>query len=185
MSTRKPEPPDDDALLDEAYGGARPLTPTAREPSVRRKADAEALQRRREAASEFAPPETVADGGLAALPVAADAWIEFRRDGIPRGQWDRFRKGGMPWQLTVDLHGDTRNDALRAVERLISLAREDQVAVVRIVHGKGHAAPGSLTIKAELNQWLRGREEVLAFCSAQPRDGGTGALYVWLRKATG
>lgn len=33
----------------------------------------------------------------------------------------------------------------------------------------------------EVNYWLRLRPEVLAFCSATRRDGGTGAVYVLLR----
>jgi DNA-nicking Smr family endonuclease len=34
-----------------------------------------------------------------------------------------------------------------------------------------------------VNVWLRQREEVLAFCSARSVDGGTGALYVLLRRS--
>ena len=37
-------------------------------------------------------------------------------------------------------------------------------------------------MKAHVDRWLRNRSEVLAFCSATPPDGGTGALYVLLRR---
>ena len=37
-------------------------------------------------------------------------------------------------------------------------------------------------MKANVDRWLRVRSEVLAFCSATPPDGGTGALYVLLRR---
>lgn len=54
---------------------------------------------------------------------------------------------------------------------------------MRIVHGKGngsrHRGP---VLKQKLNYWLRQRDEVLAFCSARPVDGGTGAVYVLLRR---
>jgi DNA-nicking Smr family endonuclease len=33
-----------------------------------------------------------------------------------------------------------------------------------------------------VNRWLREVDNVLAFHSAQPADGGTGAVYVLLRK---
>jgi DNA-nicking Smr family endonuclease len=54
---------------------------------------------------------------------------------------------------------------------------------VRIIHGKGngsrHRGP---VLKQKINHWLRQRDEVLAFCSARPMDGGTGAIYVLLRR---
>jgi DNA-nicking Smr family endonuclease len=53
---------------------------------------------------------------------------------------------------------------------------------VRIIHGKGlrsrHKGP---VIKTKVNTWLRQRDDILAFCSARPVDGGTGAIYVLLR----
>jgi len=35
----------------------------------------------------------------------------------------------------------------------------------------------------QVNSWLRQMDAVLAFCSARPNDGGTGAVYVLLKKA--
>ncbi|MEE9156926.1 MAG: Smr/MutS family protein, partial [Gammaproteobacteria bacterium] len=37
-------------------------------------------------------------------------------------------------------------------------------------------------LKNKLNNWLRQRDEVLAFCSTRPVDGGTGAVYVLLKR---
>ena len=54
---------------------------------------------------------------------------------------------------------------------------------VHIIHGKGHGSSNQgPVLKNKVNAWLRQREEVLAFCSAQPKDGGTGAVYVLLRR---
>jgi DNA-nicking Smr family endonuclease len=51
------------------------------------------------------------------------------------------------------------------------------------VHGKGNGSwQKQPVLKNKLNQWLRQRDEVLAFCSARPCDGGTGAIYVLLKK---
>ena len=53
---------------------------------------------------------------------------------------------------------------------------------MRIVHGKGlRSRQGQPVLKVKVNHWLRQREEVLAFCSARPVDGGTGAVYVLLK----
>lgn len=38
-------------------------------------------------------------------------------------------------------------------------------------------------LKGKVNVWLRQKGEVMAFCTAIPRDGGTGAVYVLLRRS--
>ncbi|EXJ09223.1 Smr domain protein [Nitrincola nitratireducens] len=37
-------------------------------------------------------------------------------------------------------------------------------------------------IKSCVNDWLQQIPQVLAFTSAQPKDGGTGAVYVLLKR---
>jgi len=37
-------------------------------------------------------------------------------------------------------------------------------------------------LKIKVNSWLRQKAQVLAFCSARPQDGDTGAVYVLLKK---
>jgi DNA-nicking Smr family endonuclease len=55
--------------------------------------------------------------------------------------------------------------------------------VVRIIHGKGNTSLGKMPVlKGRVNSWLRQKNEVLAFCSARPNDGGTGAVYVLLKR---
>ena len=57
---------------------------------------------------------------------------------------------------------------------------------VLIVHGKGESKADSTRgsiLKGCVDKWLRDLKTVLAFHSAQPRDGGTGAVYVLLRKS--
>ncbi len=53
---------------------------------------------------------------------------------------------------------------------------------MRIIHGKGYrsGARGPL-LKIAVNLWLRRHPDVMAFTSARPIDGGTGAVYVLLR----
>jgi DNA-nicking Smr family endonuclease len=54
---------------------------------------------------------------------------------------------------------------------------------VRIIHGKGHGSHQKRPVlKQYVNHWLRQRDEVLAFCSARQVDGGTGAVYVLLKR---
>jgi DNA-nicking Smr family endonuclease len=54
---------------------------------------------------------------------------------------------------------------------------------VRIIHGKGHGShQRKPVLKGKVDHWLRQRRDVLAFCSARQADGGTGAVYVLLRR---
>jgi DNA-nicking Smr family endonuclease len=56
---------------------------------------------------------------------------------------------------------------------------------VLILHGKGQRAPDqerSAVLKGYVNRWLQDLDAVQAFHSAQPHQGGTGAVYVLLRK---
>lgn len=191
MPARPPAPPgrpgpddDNDAeLLARELAGVKPLASEPREPTAREKFDRELAERRRAAATVAPAADRFAVGGLSAVqPVAGDALVEFRRDGIQLRQWQKLRKGQIPWSLGVDLHGTTREEALRAVDRLIRQAQEEDSNCIRVVHGKGQGEPATSTIKAELNHWLRRHPQVLAFCSALPADGGAGALYVLLRR---
>jgi DNA-nicking Smr family endonuclease len=147
------------------------------------KPDRDQLRVRRQAATQTqSPGGSATEGSLEAIAlIAADARIEFHRPGLQLRQWQKLKQGAFPWQLGVDLHGVTRSEAMRAVERLIRQAQEEQANCLRIVHGKGHGST-DITIKSELNHWLRRHEQVLAFCSALPADGGAGALYVLLRR---
>ena len=68
----------------------------------------------------------------------------------------------------------------------ISEASHLGLRTLLIVHGKGHSkAKGDkmAVLKGYVNQWLRELEDVQAFHSAQPQHGGTGAVYVLLRKS--
>ncbi len=97
-----------------------------------------------------------------------------------------LKKGQFPVQGQVDLHGMTRDQARVAVENFVVESRRNGKRCILIVHGRGlHSENQIPVIKGELRGWLqRGRvgKSVLAFATARPQDGGTGAIYVLLRK---
>ena len=68
----------------------------------------------------------------------------------------------------------------------IHSSRREHMTCIRIIHGKGKRSRNNKgpVIKTKVNHWLRQRDDVLAFCSARPIDGGTGAIYVLLRRNT-
>ncbi len=108
----------------------------------------------------------------------------FVRSGIQQRVLRKFRRGQYTIEAELDLHGRTVAEARELVSRFLHRARAGNKRCVRIIHGKGLSSIGRLPIlKVKVNSWLRQKDEVLAFCSARPSDGGTGAVYVLLKKA--
>ena len=93
----------------------------------------------------------------------------------------RLRRGEYRVQREIDLHGLTVLEAKAALRAFLLDALEAHVHCVRIVHGKGlrsgHRGP---VLKSAVSGLLRRSGAVLAYVSARPVDGGTGALYVLL-----
>ncbi len=109
--------------------------------------------------------------------------LVYRRDGVQQAVLRKLRRGQFQVGAALDLHGMTVAAAREALAAFLQRARRDSLNCVRIIHGKGngsrHRGP---VLKQKINHWLRQRDEVLAFCSARPMDGGTGAIYVLLRR---
>lgn len=109
--------------------------------------------------------------------------LSFARGGVRRREIERLRRGRFEVEADLDLHGRIVADAVAALDHFLADSRRRGRRCVRIVHGKGFGSRNGLPImKAHVDRWLRARSEVLAFCSATPPDGGTGALYVLLRR---
>jgi len=107
----------------------------------------------------------------------------YIRPGFQQRKLTRLRRGQYSIEAELDLHGMT---ILTAHEALIHFLRDCQNSgthCIRIIHGKGHGSKHRKPIlKNKVNNWLRQRDEVLAFCSAPAADGGTGALYALLKR---
>ena len=115
--------------------------------------------------------------------VAPGDILSFTRPGVQRREFTRLRRGRFPIEANLDLHGRTVAEAVTALAGFLEHSRQCGRRCVRIVHGKGFRSPaGRPVMKANVDRWLRTRGEVLAFCSATPPDGGTGALYVLLKR---
>jgi DNA-nicking Smr family endonuclease len=111
----------------------------------------------------------------------ADA-LSFRRAGVREQVLRKLRRGLIPIEDELDLHGQSQSAARRTLAEFLLHSREAGRRCVRIVHGKGYrsGARGPI-LKIAVNVWLRHHAEVMAFTSARPIDGGTGAVYVLLR----
>ena len=80
----------------------------------------------------------------------------------------------------------TQTEARQELALFLRESVQNGFSCVRIIHGKGKNSPNQKAVLREkLPIWLahrRNADKVLAFTSAQPRDGGAGATYVLLRK---
>jgi DNA-nicking Smr family endonuclease len=144
------------------------------------------LQQRREAAVNAAAVDrnTLSDSELVPL----DPWyvLEFKRPGVQNGVYRKLRQGRYEQEAQLDMHRMTRQLARRELFDFVEQCHELGLRSVVIVHGKGERKPErerSAVLKAYVDCWLREMPVVQAFHSAQPRHGGTGAVYVLLRKS--
>ncbi|VAW55835.1 hypothetical protein MNBD_GAMMA07-2499 [hydrothermal vent metagenome] len=111
-----------------------------------------------------------------------DNFLEFMRPGIQKSYFKQIRNGKIAPRDHLDLHGYRRDDARRTLLEFLDHAQHQSFNLVRIVHGKGyHSSEKQPILKAMINKWLQSIPEVLAFVSATPNDGGTGAVYVLLK----
>ena len=105
--------------------------------------------------------------------------------GLDRRTAEKLRRGRLEIEARLDLHGMTQEEAHRALARFIHRTQENGARMVLVITGKGSATGGGGVLRAVVPRWLNEaglRPRVLSFAWAQPKDGGSGALYVLLRR---
>jgi len=115
--------------------------------------------------------------------VNANDPLKFYRSGINKKNFKKLARGSYSIQAKLDLHGMTINEAKKELKVFINHCVNYRYTCVRIIHGKGLGSRGKEPVlKQEVNRLLRRWKQVLAFVSARQIDGGTGAIYVLLKK---
>jgi DNA-nicking Smr family endonuclease len=194
--SRKPDAPDDEeVLLHRLFAGVEPLDRTrGRIPKQRleRSAAAERAatrgpdQARAEADAVHEHLRALVEGG-ARFEVADDGRrVEGRRIDVSMVALRRLRRGLLPIDGRLDMHGMMLQEARAQLELFLRTMRARGERCVLVIHGKGEHSPnGSGVLRGEISAWLSqgsSSEHVAAFASAQARDGGEGAVYVLLRR---
>lgn len=114
--------------------------------------------------------------------IEAGDLLMFARPGVQDRLLHDLRRGRIEIGLELDLHGLTIRAAKKNLAPFLAECHRRGVRCAHIIHGKGYGSSGQQPVlKQQVNLWLRQRQDVLAFCSATRRDGGTGAVYVLLR----
>jgi DNA-nicking Smr family endonuclease len=98
----------------------------------------------------------------------------------------RVRKGEMPIDGTLDLHGLRLENAHNKLRQFILSSYQQRKRCLLVVTGKGKRSEDGIgVIKASFPVWLSApdlSDKVLQFYPAQPKHGGEGAFYVFLRR---
>lgn len=121
-----------------------------------------------------------------ALLEAGDA-LSYCSEALSPLVFQRLKRGEIAAQEELDLHGADARTAEQLLRAFLNDARQHGVGCVRVIHGKGgrHAAAlidssGAPVLKNLVDRMLRQRADVLAFHSAPPARGGTGAVVALL-----
>lgn len=175
-------------LFRRAMRDVRPLKASERVAAQRRGAAARARFARAERAAvlreslESAAAAPVSTPGLDLYELQPGDELLFRRTGVPETILRRLRRGLYRVDYELDLHGLTVSEASVRLSGVLRAARQRGWRCVRIVHGKGlRSGTRGPVLKNAVNAQLRRIDAVLAFASARPRAGGTGATLVLLR----
>jgi DNA-nicking Smr family endonuclease len=127
------------------------------------------------------------------LPVASRGQVRLdlapsglgNRSGIDRRTDERVRRGRLPLDGRIDLHGMTQGEAHAALLSCLRSGYQAGRRLILVITGKGSLTVGGGVLKSAVPRWLHEapfRSLVLAVHQAQPQHGGAGALYIFLKR---
>ncbi len=173
-------PEDESGLFRRLMGDTRPIERDKRAPDYRPKPRPKARFRREDERSVLA--ESL-DADIDEIETGAGEALRFHRPTVGRRTMRKLARGNFSVQSEIDLHGMTVPEAKVALREFIKECGYRGHSCVRVVHGKGLGSGNrGAILKTKVNSWLRKWGEVLAFVSTRQVHGGTGAIYVLLRK---
>lgn len=163
------QPHDDGDVFRRALADVAPLDAPARVPRG-------VAQRSRPRQPRVTPPRFVIEDNSGHAP------------GVSIRQRTDLAAGRVPAEMRIDLHGFRADGAHDLLRKRIPEAVAAGVRCVLIVHGRGHHSDGAPVLRETAIQALTTPptvDLVRAFCPARPADGGPGAMYVLLARASG
>jgi len=169
---------DDTRLFREAIGEVRRLDPVEPAPAAPKPEPYPHMLEADEAAVPGELLDMAFDPGL--LEVGEE--LSYLRDGYPPKLLKQLKRGQFSVQDDIDLHQMNAAAAQATIADFLAEARHNGLRCVRIVHGKGLRSKASgPVLKVLTDRLLRRRDDVIAFASARPMQGGTGAVVVLLK----
>lgn len=117
--------------------------------------------------------------------VYSNTVLSYSIPSLPTKRLRELKNGLIPWEARLDLHGLKADNARQALCQFVMTQSENNKRCLLIIHGKGGHEGAPPVIKNLVNRWLPQLNEILAFHSAQAKDGGQGAVYVLLKRNRG
>src|SRR3989344_8684147 len=179
MPTDKPDDEDERDLFRKAVGKIRPVKQDKIPPRPKRRKPVpeQTLRDQREVM------DSLLSDDYEPADIETGDELLHTRPGLQHSVIRKLRRGQYAIEAELDLHGATVVHAREAVNTFLKNARDRDKRVVRIIHEIGNSSEGKMPVlKGKVNSWLRQKDEVLAFGPARPNDGGTGAVYVLLKR---
>ncbi|MBR58064.1 MAG: DNA mismatch repair protein MutS [Myxococcales bacterium] len=182
-----PKTSSDEGLFEQAMAGVQPVSSDRVDPIAYQLEKTASVTPNNEEEQVFAELQMLVRGETRFEFRDSTEIIEGKCLGIDPQLVRRLRKGRYSVQAHLDLHGMDAQSAKEATRAFIIQSVKNGHRCVLIIHGKGlHSKSEEPVLKHGLKIWLSkgtvGRC-ILAFTSALPHDGGTGAIYVLLRKS--
>ena len=169
---------DDSRLFREAIGDVRPLDPVQPPPAAAKPAPHPHMLE----ADEAAVPGELLDLAFDPALLEVGEELSYLRDGYPPKLLRQLKRGQFSVQDDIDLHQMNAAAAQAIIVTFLAEAKQHGLRCVRIVHGKGlRSRSAGPVLKGLTDRMLRRRDDVIAFASARPAMGGTGAVVVLLK----
>ena len=105
--------------------------------------------------------------------------------GLDKRTAQRLRRGKINVEAQLDLHGFKQDEAHMALNRFLTQSSNVGRRCVLVITGKGALSQGGGVLRKMVPLWLNentNRKFVLSFTYSTPADGGTGAIYILLKR---
>ena len=104
------------------------------------------------------------------------------KPGFQKKRFQKLKRGEIPITFEIELHVHTVIEAENKLDNVLPKCQLNGDLVGLIIHGKGYGSgEGGPKLKGFVAQYLDNNSQILAYHSAQQRDGGTGAVYIQLK----
>ncbi len=170
---------EDKALFRSMMQGIKPLGKTN---TVAREPVSLPTTRIRKKEAPLLPKANVNLSNYYSEEVNAESMLSYCKQSIPHKRLSQLRSGQIRWEARLDLHGLRPDKAQDILCNFIEQQTHLEHRCLLIIHGKGGRNHEPPILKNHVNHWLPQMPQVLAFHSALPKDGGTGAIYVLLQR---
>lgn len=177
----KPEDSGDDdwALWKKVAGSVEPLPGRKLEKTAPRDSAPDTPRRKQPASNPPPPPSSAAEPDLPELVAGSFAGLDKRTA-------QRLKRGQLRPEARLDLHHMTQAEAHKALNMFVSESALSGKRTVIVITGKGLKRSGEVgVLRTMVPRWLNQpplRGQIVAVCEAAPQDGGSGALYLRLKK---